>query len=89
VVTELLRENAVLQRRIAAFMSVTEEGACDSLEGSAGIQLELLPPAILASRVRRLEAALQLEALERDDLELKVEAQRRVIAALTAKVGAT
>lgn len=46
------------------------------------------PPELLVARIARLEAALQLEAMERDELETKLATSVRLIAGLLEKVDA-
>ena len=78
IAAELARENALLQKRVASFMT---ESSRDEPSGMAS-----WPPQLLVARIRRLEAALQLEALERDELETKCEAQNRALAKLAARL---
>lgn len=55
--------------------------------GSLGEALdEKSSPALLLARIRRLELALQLEAMERDDAETKVHVHQRMIAYLLKRL---
>jgi hypothetical protein len=57
---------------------------------AAGLVSEVLnersPPSLLLARIRRLELALKLEAMERDDVETKVHVQQRMIAYLLKRL---
>lgn len=47
---------------------------------------ESSPPSLLVARIRRLELALQIESMERDELETKCGVQNKVIAQLLKKI---
>lgn len=52
----------------------------------SGMLDERTSPSVLLARIRRLELALQLEAMERDDCETKLHVQQRMIAYLLRKL---
>ena len=84
-VDELKRENALLTDRLRRFFCSELElaptpapGSSAAAEGMAsGIDITVLPSNVLVARIRRLEAALRLECLAREDAELRCEAHRQ------------
>jgi predicted RNase H-like nuclease (RuvC/YqgF family) len=83
-IAELLRENEMLQKRLASFL---QEGVAEG-ESAELCLYDNMPVSMLIARIKRLEMALALEAVERDELETRVTAQGRVIARLQAQLPA-
>lgn len=80
----LQHENAILRQRIEVLTSFDVAAAADQ-DGSVADTAEV-SRAVLLRRIARLEAALRLEALERDVVEQRLLAQERVLRAVCTPV---
>ncbi|RNF26367.1 uncharacterized protein Tco025E_01327 [Trypanosoma conorhini] len=80
LVQDLTAENAVLQQRVRVLMEgETRDGALPGLLTAPASPEET---EALLLRVRRLEAALKVEAMEREALEVRLQAQEQVLTRL-------
>ena len=87
--SELVRENRMNAARLSAFYSpsvanVGGEGSDPA--GTTGICTAETPVSLLLARIQRLEMALQLESIQREELETKNQAQLVEIALLTKRI---
>jgi hypothetical protein len=73
----------------AAAISGSDGFVFTSVGALADVLDERSSPALLLARIRRLELALQLESMERDDAETKVHVQQRMIAYLLKRLHQT
>lgn len=81
-IEELTRENNMLATRVAEFFAPSSSGHHgDNDDEPVGVTLTS-PPALLMARIKRLEMALQLEAIAREELETRCAAQDKLLIAL-------
>jgi hypothetical protein len=83
----LRHENQILRQRIEVLTSTDAAAHSPDAEGNGQLsQLPEVPREVLLKRIARLEAALRLEALERDVVEQRLLAQERVLRAVCTPV---
>ena len=75
-IDELTRENNLLAARVADFFSPDGDQ-----QDPIGVDVSS-PPPLLMARIKRLEMALQLEAIAREELETRCAAQDRLVSSL-------
>lgn len=80
LVQDLTSENAILQQRVRILME--GEAHADPLPGLLADFSSPEAVEALVLRIRRLEAALKLEAMEREALEVRLQAQEQVLTRL-------